>query len=223
MDISDPQTLGFIVFGGFMVISAVGIALVSTLSMKETSYEEALAKQRRELVQAQTQRSEKKKKDKTLEKKSKAKKREDRPDGKFSEPGSDGSEEPVVVTCTEPESDPEPAAEPDAAPEPTPTPEPALEPTVITSVKSPPAPSPKEKKKKSARMEPTAVAETVAKDVLVLAVAPVVDVPPVNVVAEVIKEPSAAKTEEPKETSSKKKKFKNKPETGEFLTFSWSH
>ncbi|GAA6225646.1 ribosome-binding protein 1-like [Lates japonicus] len=213
MDVTDPQTLGFMVFGGFMVISAVGIALVSTLSMKETSYEEALAKQRRELVQAQNQRSEKKKKDKTLEKKSKAKKREDRPDGKLQEAGSDGSEEPGVVTCTEPESDPEPAAEPDAAPEPKPTPEPEPEPPVITSDKSSPAPSPKEKKKKSARMEPPSVVETVTKEVLVLAAAPVVDVPPVKVVAEVAKEPSAAKTEEPKETLSKKKRSKSKPET----------
>uniref|UniRef100_A0A3B4XI70 Ribosome binding protein 1b n=1 Tax=Seriola lalandi dorsalis TaxID=1841481 RepID=A0A3B4XI70_SERLL len=212
MDVSDPQTLGFMVFGGFMLISAVGIALVSTLSMKETSYEEALAKQRRELVQAQTQRSEKKKKDKTLEKKSKAKKKEDRPDGKLSEPGSDGSEDPVVVTCTEPESDPESAAEPDAVPEPKPTPEP--EPAVMTSVESPPAHSPKDKKKKkSAQMEPATVVETIAKEVLILAVAPVVDVPPANVVTEVTKETSAAKTEEPKETSSKKKKSKNKPES----------
>ncbi|MEQ2306543.1 hypothetical protein AMECASPLE_009353 [Ameca splendens] len=37
-----------------MVISAIGIALVSTFSMKETSYEEALAKQRRELAPAPT-------------------------------------------------------------------------------------------------------------------------------------------------------------------------
>ncbi|TNN74367.1 Ribosome-binding protein 1 [Liparis tanakae] len=37
-----------------MVISALGIALVSTFSMKETSYEEALAKQRRELVPAKS-------------------------------------------------------------------------------------------------------------------------------------------------------------------------
>ncbi|XP_042281494.1 ribosome-binding protein 1b isoform X4 [Thunnus maccoyii] len=206
MDVSDPQTLGFMVFGGFMVISAVAIVLVSTLSMKETSYEEALAKQRRQLVHAQTQRGEKKKKDKISEKKSKAKKKEDRQDGKPSEPGSDGGEEPVVVTCTEPESDPEPAAEP----EPLPTPEPEPEPEPATA-EPPSAPSPKEKKKKkkSAKVETAAVMETVAKEVLVMAVAPVVDVAAVNVVTE----PIAAKTEEPKETSSKKKKSKNKPET----------
>ena len=169
-----------------MVLSAVGIALMSTLFVRETLYKEALAKQRRALIQAQTQRSEKKKKkDKTLEKKSKAKRKEDRPDGKLSEPGSDSSEEPVVVTCTEPEpqSDPEPAVEPDTPPEPKPTPEPVQEPTVIASVKSPPAASPKEKKRKSARMDSAAILETVAKDVLVLVVALVVDVPPVNVVS----------------------------------------
>ncbi|XP_074487317.1 ribosome-binding protein 1b isoform X2 [Sebastes fasciatus] len=220
MDVSDPQTLGFMVFGGFMFISAVGIALVSTLSMKETSYEEALAKQRRKLVQTQPQRAEKKKKDKTLEKKNKAKKKEERPDEKLSDPGSDGGEEPEVVACTEPESDPEPAAEPAAAaPEPKPTPEPEPEPIVVTAtatattIDSPPAPSPKEKKKKkSAKVELAAVVETVAKEVLVMAAAPVVDVSPVNVVTEVTKEPTVAKIEEPKETASKKKKSKNKPE-----------
>ncbi|XP_049427118.1 ribosome-binding protein 1b isoform X2 [Epinephelus fuscoguttatus] len=216
MDVSDPQTLGFMVFGGFMFISAVGIALVSTLSMKETSYEEALAKQRQKLVQTQTQRAEKKKKEKTLEKKNKAKKKEERPDGKLSEPGSDGGEEPEVVACTEPQSDPEPATEPMAAPEmPEPEPEPEPEPAAVTAatIESRPASSPKEKKKKkSAKVEPAAVLETVNKEVLVMAMAPVVDIPPVNVVSEVTREPSAAKTEEPKESSSKKKKSKTKPE-----------
>ncbi|XP_049899667.1 ribosome-binding protein 1b isoform X3 [Epinephelus moara] len=216
MDVSDPQTLGFMVFGGFMFISAVGIALVSTLSMKETSYEEALAKQRQKLVQTQTQRAEKKKKEKTLEKKNKAKKKEERPDGKLSEPGGDGGEEPEVVACTEPQSDPEPATEPMAAPEmPEPEPEPEPEPAAVTAatIESRPASSPKEKKKKkSAKVEPAAVLETVNKKVLVMAMAPVVDIPPVNVVSEVTREPSAAKTEEPKESSSKKKKSKTKPE-----------
>ncbi|XP_041822774.1 ribosome-binding protein 1b isoform X2 [Chelmon rostratus] len=210
MDVSDPQTLGFMVFGGFMILSAVGIALVSTLSMKETSYEEALAKQRHQLIQTQTQKTEKKKKDKTLEKKNKAKRKEDRPDGKLPEPGSDSGEEPEVVTCTEPECDPEPAAQPDAVHEPKPTPEP--EPTVViaTTIRSAPSPSTKEKKKtKSAKMEPAAVVETVAKEVMVMAMMPVVDVSPVNVVP---KEPSADKTEETKETLSKKKKSKNKPD-----------
>ncbi|XP_054460262.1 ribosome-binding protein 1b [Anoplopoma fimbria] len=210
MDVSDPQTLGFMVFGGFMFISAVGIALVSTLSMKETSYEEALAKQRRELVRTQPQRAEKKKKDKNQEKKNKAKKKEEQPDEKLSEPGSDGGEEPEVVASPEPESEPEPAAEP----EPKPTPEPEPEPTKVSAatIESPPAPPQKEKKKKKpAKVEPAAVVETVAKEILVMAMAPLVDVSPVNAVTEDIKEPSVAKTEEQKETASKKKS-KNKPE-----------
>ncbi|MBN3309176.1 RRBP1 protein, partial [Amia calva] len=86
MDIYDPQTLGFVVFGGFMVISAIGIALVSTFSMKETSYEEALAKQRKELEKTQPPRSEKKKKDKPSEKRSRIKKKDDKPNGKLPEP-----------------------------------------------------------------------------------------------------------------------------------------
>ncbi|KAM7419981.1 hypothetical protein PAMA_016878 [Pampus argenteus] len=200
MDISDPQTLGFVVFGGFMVISAVAIVLVSTLSMKEMSYEEALAKQRDQLVHAQTQRAEKKKKkDKTSEKKTKTKKKEEWQDGKPSEPGSDSDKEPVVVTSTKPESDPKPM------------PQPEPEPTATTEPPATPPPNGK-KKKKSAKVEPAAVMETVAKEVLVMAVAPVMEVAE-NVITEVSKEQTAAKTEEPKETSSKKHKSKNKPET----------
>lgn len=209
MDVSDPQTLGFLVFGGFMIVSALGIALVSTLSMKETSYEEALAKQRRQLVQTQTHKSDKKKK-------SKPKKKEDRPDEKLSDPGSDGGEEPEVVTCTEPESDPEPVPEPDAAHEPKPMPEPEPEPTVVaTTITSAPAPSPKEKKKKKpAKVDPVAVVEAAAEEVLVTATAPLINASPANFDPEVTKEPTAAKSEEPKETLSKKKKSK-RPEPGE--------
>ena len=72
MDVYDPQTLGVVVFGGFMVISAIGIFLVSTFSMKETSYEEALAKQRKELEKTNQHKIEKKKKEKPVEKKGKA-------------------------------------------------------------------------------------------------------------------------------------------------------
>ncbi|PKU29735.1 ribosome-binding protein 1 [Limosa lapponica baueri] len=85
MDVYDPQTLGVMVFGGFMVISAIGIFLVSTFSMKETSYEEALAKQRKELEKTQQQKIEKKKKEKPVEKKGKAKKKEEKPNGKIPE------------------------------------------------------------------------------------------------------------------------------------------
>ncbi|XP_018432155.1 PREDICTED: ribosome-binding protein 1 [Nanorana parkeri] len=85
MDFYDPQTLGAMVFGGFMVISAIGIFLVSTFSMKETSYEEALAKQRREQEKGQQPKVDKKKKDKIPEKKGKAKKKDDKPNGKIPE------------------------------------------------------------------------------------------------------------------------------------------
>lgn len=99
MDIYDPQTLGFMVFGGFMVISAIGIFLVSTFSMKETSYEEALAKQKREQEKALQARSEKKKKEKSVDKKGKVKKREEKANGRIpeTEPVADVSEAEVEV------------------------------------------------------------------------------------------------------------------------------
>ncbi|XP_032881645.1 ribosome-binding protein 1 isoform X5 [Amblyraja radiata] len=108
MDIYDPQTLGFMVFGGFMVISAIGIFLVSTFSMKETSYEEALAKQKREQEKALQARSEKKKKEKSVDKKGKVKKREEKANGRIpeTEPVPDVSEaegevEAVIVPSVE--------------------------------------------------------------------------------------------------------------------------
>uniref|UniRef100_A0A3Q0RDF9 Ribosome binding protein 1a n=1 Tax=Amphilophus citrinellus TaxID=61819 RepID=A0A3Q0RDF9_AMPCI len=207
MDIYDPQTLGIMVFGGFMVISAVGIALVSTLSMKETSYEEALAKQRRELGKAQSVRTEKKKKDKVSEKKKGGKKREEKPNGKIPEQEktedaaeadteadivSEGVSAPTVAAAS---SEPNPVAEPS------------------------PAPSPKEKKKKKvAKVEPAStqpsvlsatapaksvsapsktapVLEAVTKDV------PVMAVPPVGSQ----QAPAVAKAQEPKKKASKKK------------------
>ncbi|XP_072533516.1 ribosome-binding protein 1a isoform X2 [Salminus brasiliensis] len=114
MDIYDPQTLGIVVFGGFMVISAIGIVLVSTFSMKETSYEEALAKQRQELAKTQPQqRTEKKKKDKASEKKNREKKKkEEKPVLKLQEPETtldankatpDHQASPPVLQAQEPE------------------------------------------------------------------------------------------------------------------------
>lgn len=148
MDFYDPQTLGVMVFGGFMLVSAVGIFLVSTFSMKETSYEEALAKQRKELEKASQQKVEKKKKEKPTEKRGKAKKKEEKPNGRIPEPdlgldASDGSK--------------------DASPEPAPL---VIEPVVFeaplltlptTPEKEKRAPSPKDKKKKEkkvAKVEP---------------------------------------------------------------------
>ncbi|XP_035770792.1 ribosome-binding protein 1a isoform X2 [Neolamprologus brichardi] len=171
MDIYDPQTLGIMVFGGFMVISAVGIALVSTFSMKETSYEEALAKQRRELGKTQSVRTEKKKKDKVSEKKNRGKKKDEKPNGKIPEQEktedvsegdadtdadivSEGVTAPTVApSVSEPVSTFEVAAEmqPKSAAEPNPAPEPS------------PAPSPKEKKKKQkvAKVEPASTQSSV--------------------------------------------------------------
>ncbi|XP_068581002.1 ribosome-binding protein 1a isoform X2 [Cebidichthys violaceus] len=166
MDIYDPQTLGIMVFGGFMVISALGIALVSTFSMKETSYEEALAKQRRELGKIQSTRSDKKKKDKVSEKKGRGKKKEEKPNGKIPEPENVQEEveadtviepaaAPVVAAAPEPEPVPDCAVKPTAAPAPAGAElKIAAEPSPALSQPSP-APSPKEKKKKKvAKVEP---------------------------------------------------------------------
>eukprot|EP00063_Salmo_salar_P051225 XP_014026060.1 PREDICTED: ribosome-binding protein 1-like [Salmo salar] len=98
MEVYDSQTLGFMVFGGFMAVSAIGIALVSTLSMKETLYEEALAKHRRFSM---------KKKQKALENKSKGKKKEERPNGNFPEPVAESASEPEPEPLAAPELEPE--------------------------------------------------------------------------------------------------------------------
>ncbi|XP_078129982.1 ribosome-binding protein 1a isoform X3 [Sander vitreus] len=169
MDIYDPQTLGIMVFGGFMVISAIGIALVSSFSMKETSYEEALAKQRRELGKIQS-RSDKKKRDKVSEKKGRGKKKEEKPNGKIPEAEKCQEEveaeaviepaaAPVVAAAPAPAPPPEPVpafeVKPTAAPAPAVTqPKIAAEPSPALSDPSP-SPSPKEKKKKKvAKVEP---------------------------------------------------------------------
>eukprot|EP00063_Salmo_salar_P092638 XP_014067473.1 PREDICTED: ribosome-binding protein 1-like isoform X3 [Salmo salar] len=181
MELYDPQTLGIMVFGGFMVISALGIVLVSTFSMKETSYEEALAQQRRELgkMAPPSQLTKKdKKKDKASEKKNRGKKKEDKPNGKLPE------SEPEEVPVAEPEPEPTPAPERVTAP--APAPEPTTHP-VPTAVEAPPAPAPKKKKeKKVAKVEPAQatttpvapskpapVLEAVTKEVPVMAVPPV--------------------------------------------------
>lgn len=169
MDIYDPQTLGIMVFGGFMVVSAIGIALVSTLSMKETSYEEALAKQRLELTKVQPSRVDKKKK--AADKKSKAKKKDEKPNGKLPEqdsgpePASETSEQeseselpaapaPISVTVAPVNSEQEP-------PETKVTVEAVMSFTATsksTEVPAPPASSPKgKKKKKGAKFEPAPV------------------------------------------------------------------
>ncbi|XP_045069303.1 ribosome-binding protein 1 isoform X2 [Coregonus clupeaformis] len=219
MDVYDPQTLGFMVFGVFMVISAIGIALVSTLSMKETSYEEALAKHRRELGKsAQVQLSLKnKKKQKALENKSKAKKKEERPNGNLPEP--------VAESASEPEPEPEPLAAPEPEPEPIVA---APEPVMVACAAPAPvameaaAPSPKKKKKVAkvapAPAKPAVVPETIAKEVPVMVVPPVaVEVAPVTAAPAPVSSDTpatpVAKAEELKaEAPAKKKKSKAKAE-----------
>nr|AAH74706.1 ribosome binding protein 1 homolog 180kDa (dog) [Xenopus tropicalis] len=80
------------VFGGFMLVSALGIFLVSTFSMKETSYEEALAKQRKETEKNQPK-VDKKKKEKLPVQKGKAKKKDEKPNGKI--PEHESNQEPT--------------------------------------------------------------------------------------------------------------------------------
>ncbi|KAM9154702.1 ribosome-binding protein 1 isoform 3-T3 [Pangshura tecta] len=183
MDLYDPQTLGVMVFGGFMVISAIGIFLVSTFSMKETSYEEALAKQRKELEKTQQHKVEKKKKEKPVEKKGKAKKKEEKPNGKIPE-----QELVPDVTDAPKEVDPEPVA----VSEPVIIESPILAVSAPPQEKEKPVPSPKDKKKKEkkvAKVEPasplvTSPSVSVSKSSPVLEIAakevPIVAVPPVG-------------------------------------------
>ncbi|NXL37438.1 RRBP1 protein, partial [Glaucidium brasilianum] len=148
MDVYDPQTLGVMVFGGFMVISAIGIFLVSTFSMKETSYEEALAKQRKELEKTQQQKIDKKKKEKPVEKKGKAKKKEEKPNGKI-------PEQQLAQEVTDSPKDV--VLEPSVVPEPVTVESPITAVSVPPQEKEKPAPSPKEKRKKEkkvAKVEP---------------------------------------------------------------------
>ncbi|XP_075059902.1 ribosome-binding protein 1 isoform X2 [Mixophyes fleayi] len=182
MDLYDPQTLGVMVFGGFMVISAIGIVLVSTFSMKETSYEEALAKQRKEQEKGQLPKIDKKKKEKLPEKKGKSKKKDDKPNGKLPE------HEPPVDTNEQKKVESEPEVVVEAV---------QVQETIKTPVVTPPpekaAPSPKDKKKKQEKkvqkVEPSqapvvAVTKAVTKHAPVLEVqakeVPVVAVTPVG-------------------------------------------
>ena len=89
-----------------MVVSAVGMALVSLVSMRETSYEDALDQQRRQNNRSQPQRSDRRKKDKTVDKRRTRRREVPEPDAL----------EPAVASTSEPESDPEPATEPAASP-----------------------------------------------------------------------------------------------------------
>ncbi|NXG16200.1 RRBP1 protein, partial [Grallaria varia] len=220
MDVYDPQTLGVVVFGGFMVISAIGIFLVSTFSMKETSYEEALAKQRKELEKTQQQKMEKKKKEKPVEKKGKAKKKEEKPNGKI-------PEQQMSQEVTDPPKDV--VLEPAVVLEPLTVESPIAAVSVVPLEKEKPVPSPKEKRKKEkkvAKVEPapspvlvsppvsvpkSSVLEVTPKEVPVVAVPPVgaQQSAPVNPIA--IKKTDALLThEEQKHDGPVKKKAASK-------------
>ncbi|XP_064789718.1 ribosome-binding protein 1-like isoform X1 [Oncorhynchus masou masou] len=158
MDLYDPQTLGIMVFGGFMFISALGIVLVSTFSMKETSYEEALAQQRRELgkMAPPSQLTKKdKKKDKVSEKKNRGKKKDDKPNGKLPE----SEPEKVPVAVPEPTPAPERVTAPAPAPErvtaPAPAPERVTAPAPAPERVTAPAPAPERVTAPAPAPEPT--------------------------------------------------------------------
>lgn len=175
MDVYDPQTLGVMVFGSFMVISAIGIFLVSTFSMKETSYEEALAKQRKELEKTQQQKTEKKKKEKPVEKRGKAKKKEEKPNGKIPE---------QQLTQEVTNSPKDVCLEPAVVPEPVTVESPVTMVSVAPQEKEKPAPSPKEKRKKEkkvAKVEPALSPVLVVPPVSVSKTSPVLDVTPKEV------------------------------------------
>ncbi|NXR08599.1 RRBP1 protein, partial [Semnornis frantzii] len=175
MDVYDPQTLGVVVFGGFMVISAIGIFLVSTFSMKETSYEEALAKQRKELEKTQQQKTEKKKKEKPVEKKGKAKKKEEKPNGKIPEQQltQEGTNSPKDVVL-----------EPAVVPVPVAVESPIATVSVPPQEKEKPTPSPKEKRKKEkkvAKVEPAPSPALAPPPVSIPKSSPVLEVTPKEV------------------------------------------
>ncbi|XP_051469624.1 ribosome-binding protein 1 isoform X1 [Apus apus] len=221
MDVYDPQTLGVMVFGGFMVISAIGIFLVSTFSMKETSYEEALAKQRKELEKTQQQKIEKKKKEKPVEKKGKAKKKEEKPNGKIPE---------QQLTQEVTDSPKDVILEPAVVSEPVTIESPITAVSVPPQEKEKPAPSPKEKRKKEkkvAKVEPapspvlasppvsvsknSPVLEVTPKEVPVVAVPPVGTQQSAPVISSVIKKSDALPThEEQKHDGPVKKKAASK-------------
>ncbi|XP_025945662.1 ribosome-binding protein 1 [Apteryx rowi] len=222
MDVYDPQTLGVMVFGGFMVISAIGIFLVSTFSMKETSYEEALAKQRKELEKTHQHKMEKKKKEKPVEKKGKAKKKEEKPNGKIPE---------QELTQEVTDSSKDVVLEPAVVSEPIIIESPVAAVSVTPQEKEKPAPSPKEKRKKEkkvAKVEPapspalasppvsipksSPVLEVTSKEVPVVAVPPVgtqQSAPVINSVA-VKKADALATHEEQKHDGAVKKKAASK-------------
>ncbi|XP_040468192.1 ribosome-binding protein 1-like [Falco naumanni] len=83
MDVYDPPTLDVVVFGGLMVVLAIGIFLFSFLEKVLLPSEEALAKQGKYNKTTQQKQKEKKQKEEAVEKKGKEK--EEKPNGKIAE------------------------------------------------------------------------------------------------------------------------------------------
>uniref|UniRef100_A0A2K5E1C8 Ribosome-binding protein 1 n=1 Tax=Aotus nancymaae TaxID=37293 RepID=A0A2K5E1C8_AOTNA len=204
MDIYDTQTLGVMVFGGFMVVSAIGIFLVSTFSMKETSYEEALANQRKEMAKTNHQKVEKKRKEKTVEKKGKTKKKEEKPNGKI----PDHDLAPSVTVLLR-----EPVRAPAVAVAPTPVQPPIIVAPVATVPAMPQeklASSPKDKKKKEkkvAKVEPAVSSVVNSIQVLASKAAILETAPKEGRNTDVAQSPEAPKQDAPakKKSGSKKK------------------
>ncbi|CAI9154045.1 unnamed protein product [Rangifer tarandus platyrhynchus] len=205
MDIYDTQTLGVVVFGGFMVVSAIGIFLVSTFSMKETSYEEALANQRKEMAKTNHQKVEKKKKEKTVEKKGKTKKKEEKPNGKI----PDHEPSPGVTILPR-----DPVWAPAVAP--TPVQSPVVTAPVATVPAMPQeklASSPKDKKKKEkkvAKVEP-AVSSVVNSIQVLASKAAILEAAPKEVPMVVVS-PVGAKGNAPAASSAQGKKSEGSQE-----------
>ncbi|XP_055556493.1 ribosome-binding protein 1-like isoform X2 [Falco cherrug] len=98
MDVYDPQMLNVVLFGGLMVVSAIGIFLVFTFMEKVLRpSEEALAKQGKGLKKSQQKEKEKKKKEEAVEKKGKGKKNQEKPNGQVPEAHQSA---PVVSSVT---------------------------------------------------------------------------------------------------------------------------
>uniref|UniRef100_A0A672UQH3 Ribosome binding protein 1 n=1 Tax=Strigops habroptila TaxID=2489341 RepID=A0A672UQH3_STRHB len=143
--------------------------------MKETSYEEALAKQRKELEKTQQQKIEKKKKEKPVEKKGKAKKKEEKPNGKIPE---------QQLTQEVVDSPKDVVLEPAVVPEPVTVESPVAAVPVAPQEKEKPAASPKEKRKKEkkvAKVEPAPSPVVASPPVSVSKSSPVLEVTPKEV------------------------------------------
>ncbi|KAJ8285119.1 hypothetical protein COCON_G00039690 [Conger conger] len=169
-----------------MVVSALSIALVSFLSMKETTYEEALAKQRRE----QPPPAERKRRERQLERKSRAKRKDgDKPNGTAGEPAGQWEPAPSGRRIRK---------QPNKSLPPPPNPPPPRLPAPAKPSPSPPPPA-----------EPTPAPLPVVEELSVMAVQPVgaLQSPPP---ATPTPAPTPAKAEEPRAVAPPKKRGSSK-------------